>query len=180
MACVCPVLAPVTQSGSSASRLGGGSNVGRAARLNHGDIQQGGTMGRGKGYLNVGTPRLTAGRCNANGSITGLHLRITTRAGGDAAQSFLPVVVPTGAAIAEEITTHGVVEIAALVVTTTKTSGGGDMRVGASCAKAEVPTVDEVAVREAEIRVDWDAVQVSPGVPACYDDCVCEYAMHYA
>jgi hypothetical protein len=53
MAGMCPVLIPVTQSGSSASRLGGSGNVGRAARMNHGDIQQGGTMGRGKGHLNV-------------------------------------------------------------------------------------------------------------------------------
>jgi hypothetical protein len=35
-------LIPVTQSGSSTSRLGGGGNIGRAARMNHGDIQQGG------------------------------------------------------------------------------------------------------------------------------------------
>jgi hypothetical protein len=40
------VLIPVTQRGSSASRLGGGGNVGSAERMNHGDIQQGGTMGR--------------------------------------------------------------------------------------------------------------------------------------
>jgi hypothetical protein len=32
------VIAPVTQSGSSASRLGGGGNGGRAARMDHGDI----------------------------------------------------------------------------------------------------------------------------------------------
>jgi L-serine deaminase len=60
------VLAPVMQSGSDASRLGGGSNVDRAARMNHGDIQQGGTRVRGKGHLNVVTRALTASRCNAN------------------------------------------------------------------------------------------------------------------
>jgi hypothetical protein len=38
------VLAPVTQSDSGASRLGGGGNVGRAARMNHEDVQQAGTM----------------------------------------------------------------------------------------------------------------------------------------
>jgi hypothetical protein len=42
------VLAPVTQCGSGAFRLGGGDNVGRAARMNHGDIQQGGTMRAGE------------------------------------------------------------------------------------------------------------------------------------
>jgi hypothetical protein len=52
MAGMRPVLIPVTQSNSGTSRLGGG-NIGRAARMNHGDIQQGGTMGRGKGHLNV-------------------------------------------------------------------------------------------------------------------------------
>jgi hypothetical protein len=50
--------------------------------------------------------------------------------------------------------TRGVVDIAALDVTPTKTSGGGDMWVGASGAKAEVATVDEVAIGEVEIRVD--------------------------
>jgi hypothetical protein len=50
--------------------------------------------------------------------------------------------------------------------TTTKASGGGDVRVGASCAKAEAATVDEVAVGEAEIRGDRDGVQVGPPVPA--------------
>jgi hypothetical protein len=42
MAGMRPVLIPVTQSGSGAPRLGGGGgNVGRAARMNNGDIQQG-------------------------------------------------------------------------------------------------------------------------------------------
>jgi hypothetical protein len=68
------------------------------------------------------------------------------------------VVVPTQAAPAQAIATHGVVD-----VTPTKTSDGRDMRVGTSNAKAGVATVDEVAVREAEIRVD--GVQVSPCVP---------------
>jgi hypothetical protein len=58
-----------------------------------------------------------------------------------------------------------VVDIAALDMTTTKTSGGGDMRVGASSAKARVATVDEVAVIEAEIRVDRGSVQVVPQMP---------------
>jgi hypothetical protein len=55
--------------------------------------------------------------------------------------------------------------MAALDVITTKTSGGGDMRVGASSAQARVATVDEVAVIEAEIGVDRDSVQVVPQVP---------------
>jgi hypothetical protein len=40
------------------------------------------------------------------------------------------------------------------------------MRIGVGGAKAEVATIDVVAIREAEIRVDWDGVQVSPRVPA--------------
>jgi hypothetical protein len=88
--------------------------------------------------------------------------------GRDAAESFLPVVVPTQAAPAQAIATHGVVD-----VTPTKTSGGGDMRVGASIAKAEVETVDEVAVREAEIRVDWDSVQVNPCGPVLVTEQAC-------
>jgi hypothetical protein len=55
---------------------------------------------------------------------------------------------------------HGVVDVAALDMTATKASCGGDVRVGASCAKVEVATVDEVAVREAEIRGHRDGVQV--------------------
>jgi hypothetical protein len=82
------------------------------------------------------------------------------------AESLLPVVVPTRAAAAEAIAAHGVVGVAALDVTTTKASGGGDVRVGASCAKPQVATVDEVAVGEAEIRGDRDGFQVSPSVPA--------------
>jgi hypothetical protein len=49
-------------------------------------------------------------------------------------------------AAAQAIETHGVVDIAALDVTPTKTSGGRDMWVGASGAKTEVATVDEVAI----------------------------------
>jgi hypothetical protein len=166
MASMRPVHALVTQSDSGPARLGGGGNVSRAARMNHGDIQQVGTMEQGKGHFNVGTRSLTAGRCNANKSVTGLRTRIATRVGGDASESFLPVVVPTRAAPAEAIATHGVVDVAALDVTTTKASGSGYMRIGAGCTKAEVATVDEVAIREAEIRGDWDGVQVSPRVPA--------------
>jgi hypothetical protein len=36
------VLTPAMQSGSHASRLGGGGNVCSSVRMNHGDIQQGG------------------------------------------------------------------------------------------------------------------------------------------
>jgi hypothetical protein len=48
-----PALMPVTRSGCRTCRLGGGRNVGHAVRMNQGDIQQGGTMGRGKGHHNV-------------------------------------------------------------------------------------------------------------------------------
>jgi hypothetical protein len=130
-------------------------------------------MGRGKGHLNVSTRPLTANRGNANGTVTGLRTRIAARAGGDAAESLLPVVVPTRATAAQAIAAHGVVDVAALDVTTTKASGGGDVRVGASCAKAEVATVDEVAVGEAEIRVDRDGVQVSPSVTALETEQTC-------
>jgi hypothetical protein len=172
MAGMRPVLIPITQSGSGTSRAGGGGNIGRAARMNHGDIQQGGTMGRGKGHLNVSTRSLTARRGNTNGSVARLCTHIAARAGRDAAEGFLPVVVPTRATAAEAIAAHGMVDVAALDVTATKTSGGGDVRVGASCAKAEVAIGeaeirgDEVAIGEAEIRGDRDGVQVGPRVPA--------------
>jgi hypothetical protein len=52
MARMRPVRVPVTQSGSRAACLGGGGNVGLAARMDHGDIQQCGTVGRGKGHFN--------------------------------------------------------------------------------------------------------------------------------
>jgi hypothetical protein len=66
---------PGAQSGSSTARLGGGGNVGRAARVDHGDIQHCGTVGRGNGHFNVGLRPLTANSCNANGSTTGLRTR---------------------------------------------------------------------------------------------------------
>jgi hypothetical protein len=92
--------------------------------------------------------------------------RIAARSGRDAAESLLPVVVPTRAAPAHAIAAHGVVDVAALDVATTKANRGGDVRVGASCAKLKVATVDEVAIGEAEIRGDRDGFQVSASVPA--------------
>jgi hypothetical protein len=77
------------------------------------------------------------------------------------------------AAPTQAIATHGAVNVAALDQTTTKAGGDGDMRVGASSAKAEVATIDEVAVRDAEIRLDWEGVQVSPRVPALDSDVQC-------
>jgi hypothetical protein len=59
-----------------------------------------------------------------------------------------------------------VVNVAALDFTTTQEGGGGDVWIGARWGKAEVATVDEVAVRETEIRGVGDDVQVSPSVPA--------------
>jgi hypothetical protein len=102
--------------------------------MDHGDIQQGGTTGRGKGHLNASTSplQLTPNRGNANGSVTGSRTCIAARAGGDAAESLRPVVVTMRAAAAEAIAAHGVVDVAALEVTTTKASGGGDVWVGAS------------------------------------------------
>jgi hypothetical protein len=88
MARMPPVSAPITQSGSSASRLGGGGNVGRAARMNHGDIQQGGTVGQGRGHFNVSPRPLTADSCNSKGSLSELRTCSTARTGGDAVESF--------------------------------------------------------------------------------------------
>jgi hypothetical protein len=47
------------------------------------------------------------------------------------------------------------------------------MRVGASSSKAVVATVVEVAVGEADIRVDEDGVQVSPCLPALETEQAC-------
>jgi hypothetical protein len=114
------VLVHVTQSDSSASRLGGGGNVGQTARMDHGDIRQCGTAGRGKGCFNVGPHPLTANSCNANGCVTGLSTCATAGAGGDAAERFLQVAMSTRAAPAQAIATRGVVDIAALDVLPTK------------------------------------------------------------
>jgi hypothetical protein len=160
-----PVLVPVTQIGSSAARLGGSGNVGRAARMDNGDIQQFGTVGRGKGHFNADPSPLTAHSCNPNGIVLGLRTRTTAGTGADAADSFLPVSVWTRAAPTQAIATHGAVYIDALDVRPTKASGGRDMRVGASSAKAKVVTVDELVIGEAEIRVDRDGAQVRPCVP---------------
>jgi hypothetical protein len=169
------VLAPVTQSGSSALCLGGGGNVGRAARMDHGDIQQGDNVGRGEGHFNVGPRPLTANSCNANGSVTGLRTRTTaTRAERQLKDSFQwSCQREPRTASAQAIATHGVVNIAALDVPPKETSGGGDVRVGASRPKAKVATVDEIAVGEAEIRVHRDRVQLSPSVPALEAEQAC-------
>jgi hypothetical protein len=53
------------------------------------EIQQYGTVGRGKGRFNVGPRPLTANSFNANGSVTGLRTRTTDGTGGDAAGSGL-------------------------------------------------------------------------------------------
>jgi hypothetical protein len=76
------------------------------------------------------------------------------------------VALCTQAASAAAIATYGMVDIAALHVTTTRASGSGDMQVGANCAEVEVKASPKVAVREAQIRVNWDSVQVSSGVQA--------------
>jgi hypothetical protein len=51
-----------------------------------------------------------------------------------------------------------VADAAALDVTTMTAGGGRDMWVGASGAEVEVAADDEVTIKEAEIRVDWDCV----------------------
>jgi hypothetical protein len=84
------LLAPIMQSSSSRSVLGGGGNIGQAARMDHGNVQQGGTVGRGKGHFNVGPCPLTANICNADGSVTGLRTRITARTGRDALTASFP------------------------------------------------------------------------------------------
>jgi hypothetical protein len=57
------------------------------------------------------------------------------------------------AALPQAIATLGMSDIAALDVTPTKTSGDGDMRVGASSSKAEVATVNEVAGANGEAEM---------------------------
>jgi hypothetical protein len=47
------------------------------------------------------------------------------------------------------------------------------MRVGASSCKAEVAKVDEVTVREVEIRVDGGGVQVRPCMTALETEQAC-------
>jgi hypothetical protein len=123
-------------------------------------------MGRGKAHFNVGSRPLTANSCNANGGVTGLRRRSTARTSGDAAESFLPVVMSNAGCCRSG-------DIASQDVTATKTSCGRDMWVDASSTKAEVATVDEVPFREAEIRVDWDSVQVSPCMPALKTEQAC-------
>jgi hypothetical protein len=49
----------------------------------------------------------------------------------------------------------------------------GEGSLGASSAKAEVAAVDEVAVGEAAMGVDWDGVQVSPCMPALETEQAC-------
>jgi hypothetical protein len=74
------------------------------------------------------------------------------------------VVVPMRAAPAQTIASHVVVDVASLDVRSTKAGRGWDMLAGASGAKEEAATVDEVAIREAEMRL---TETVSRQVPAC-------------
>jgi hypothetical protein len=158
MARMRPVLVPVTQSGSSATHLGGGGNADRAARMDHGDIQLCGTLGRAVRALQPARAEM--------------RLRASFQAWSPIC-FFFPVVTSTRAAPAQAIATHGVVDITALDVTPTKANGGRDMWVGASSTKTQVATVDEVAIGEAEIRVDRDEVQVGGGVPALETEQAC-------
>jgi hypothetical protein len=75
------------------------------------------------------------------------------------------VVVLTQVAPAQAIAPHGVVDLAffsaALDVTTATANAGGDMWVGSSGAKSEVANIDEDAIREAEVWIDEEDVQVA-------------------
>jgi hypothetical protein len=77
-------------------------------------------------------------------------------------QRLLPVIVLTRASAAEAIADHGVVDVAALDVTSTKAGGGGDMRVGASCAMAEVETVDKSPSERQRYRVTGTVSGLAP------------------
>jgi hypothetical protein len=61
--------------------------------MHDGDVQQGGTIGRGKGCLNVGTGALMVSQCMANEGVAVLRMRIPAFSGRDAAESFLSLVV---------------------------------------------------------------------------------------
>jgi hypothetical protein len=84
-------------------------------------------MGRGKGNLNVGPRPLMASCYNARGSVIGLCTCTTARASRDAAEGFLPVIVPMRAAPAQAIAADGVADVATVDVTTTQAGAGGDM-----------------------------------------------------
>jgi hypothetical protein len=64
------------------------------------------------------------------------------------------VIVPLWPAPAHAIAAHVMVDVAALGLQPGKAGGSGDMEVGASFAEAEVAMVDEVAIIQAEKRVD--------------------------
>jgi hypothetical protein len=66
------------------------------------------------------------------------------------------------AALAQAIAAHGLADIAALAVTSAKAGGGGNMWIAASGITADVATVDEGTMREAEIWVGRNSVQVQP------------------
>jgi hypothetical protein len=89
-------------------------------------------MGQGKSHFKVGARPLTAKHCNCIGCEAWQCTRIANRMGEDAAERFLALAVSTRMVCAEALATHDVVDIAAVEVPTTKTSGRGDMWVGTS------------------------------------------------
>jgi hypothetical protein len=95
---------------------------GLAERVNHGVVQQGGTMGWSKGRLNVSPRCLAASRCNINGCVTWLSVRIAARASRDGAESLLPVILLARAAPAQATAAHCVVDVTDLNSTNTKHS----------------------------------------------------------
>jgi hypothetical protein len=111
----------------------------------------------GKTHLNVSTCPLTAHRGNANGSVTGLRTRIAAHAGGDAAESLLPVIISTRAAAAEKIAAHGVVDVAALYVMT-------DEKLG-SCTRKNDLTTDEPDSHSGDCKVVFGPPCTRPGGP---------------
>jgi hypothetical protein len=152
---------PVMQSGSDAMRSGSSGKVGRAACV-------------GEGSRQCRSARLPP----PLGSQMLQYQRkpfTIARASRDAAESLPLVIVTTRAAPspAQAIVAHGVADVAARDVTTAKAGDGGDMWAGASIAKVEVATVDEVTIKEAEIWVDRDGVEVHPSMPALENEQSC-------
>jgi hypothetical protein len=118
-----------------------------------------------KGHLTATVRPLTTSRCNTSEIATRHGTRIAASGSRDVAESLLPASVPVQAASTQTIESHDVIDVAA-DVSTKKQGGGEEMWVGASGVKEEVATVDEVTIREAKIRIDWDNARVSPSMPA--------------
>jgi hypothetical protein len=75
---------------------------------------------------------------------------------------------------------HDMGDVAPLFVMTTRSGGGRDMRSGGSQVKANVASVDKVAVRVAQLRVHWYQDWVSPHVPAPVTEAMCALLSGFA